>query len=153
MSELALVNDRLGNFFIATGLMQHLMADGGALPLDEKQLRSIRGYTCNVDIFSFYQVFIPTNIRNFHWMMIVIKIQLKEIRCYDSMSGPGTVYTDKVKDWLVKEMASKKKEVLNISEWKVLTQEKFVPQQGSNPNECGLFTMMCADFLSDYLPM
>ena len=69
------------------------------------------------------------------------------------MSGPGTAYTDKVKDWLVKEMASKKKEVLNISEWKVFTQEKCVPQQGSNGNECGLFTMICADFLSDYLPM
>ena len=49
MSELALVNDRLGNFFIATGLMQHLMADGGAVQLDEKQLRSIRGYTRNID--------------------------------------------------------------------------------------------------------
>ena len=66
------------------------------------------------------------------------------------MSGPGTAYTDKVKDWLVKEMAAKKKEVLNISEWKVITQENCVPQQESNPNECGLFTIMCADFLSDY---
>ena len=86
-------------------------------------------------------------------MIIVIKIQLNEIHCYDSMSGYGTVYTIKVKVWLVKEMASKKSEVLNIGEWKVITQEKCVPQQGSNPNECRLFTMMCADFLSDYLPM
>ena len=43
-----------------------LMADGGAVSLDEHQLRSIRGYTRNVDIFSFDNVFIPTNIRNFH---------------------------------------------------------------------------------------
>ena len=27
--------------------------------------------------------------------------------------------------------------------------EAGVPQQGSNGNECGVFTMMCADFLSD----
>ena len=85
--------------------------------------------------------------------MIVVEIQLKERLCYNSMSGPGTVYTDKVKEWLVKEMASKISEVLNISEWRVITHEKCVPQQGSNPNECGLFTVMCADFLSDYLRM
>lgn len=50
-------------------------------------------------------------------------------------------------------MMLKKSQELNISEWTVITQEAGVPQQGSNGNECGVFTMMCADFLSDNLPM
>ena len=33
--ELALVNDRLGIFFTATGLMQFLMVDDGKVLLDE----------------------------------------------------------------------------------------------------------------------
>ena len=76
--ELALVNDRLGNFFIDTGLMHFLMADDDIVLLNEVQFRKVKAYTRNVDIFSFDRVFIPTNIRNFHWMLIVIKIQLKE---------------------------------------------------------------------------
>ena len=85
--------------------MQFLMAEDGIVLLDEVQLRKIKGYTRLADIFSFDQVFIPTYIRTYYWMMIVIKIKSKEIHCYDSMSRPGTVYTDKIKDWLVKEMA------------------------------------------------
>ena len=64
--------------------------------------------------------------------MIVIKMQLKEIHYYDSMSGVGTRYTDAVLRWLRVEMMLKKSQELNISEWTVMTQEAGVPQQGSN---------------------
>ena len=47
MSELALVNDRLENFSIATGLMQHLMADGGAVPLSINPLPTISSLSPN----------------------------------------------------------------------------------------------------------
>jgi sentrin-specific protease 1 len=135
-----------------TGLMQHFVA-AIELTLDPIQVRKVKGYTRNIDIFNFDLLFIPTNIKNMHWTMIVVKMQSKEIHHYDSMSGEGTIYTTLVKDWLVREMFLKKNQELKISEWKVMTKEAGVPQQKTNGNECGVFAMMCADFVSDNLPM
>jgi Ulp1 family protease len=50
-------------------------------------------------------------------------------------------------------MFLKKKQELKISQWNVMTKENGVPQQMSNRNKCGVFAMMCADFVSDNLPM
>jgi Ulp1 family protease len=148
----ALEDDRRGSGFMDTGLMKHLAA-GKVISLDPIQVRKLKGYTLNVDIFNFDLLFIPTNVNNMHWTMIVVKMQSKEIRYYDSMSSDGIIYTNLVKDWLVREMFLKKKQELKISQWKVMTKEAGVPQQISNGNECGVFAMICADFVSDNFPM
>jgi Ulp1 family protease len=134
----ALEDDRRGNGFMDTRLMQHLVA-AKELTLDPIQVRKVKGYTPNIDKFNFDLLFIPTNIKNMHWTM--------------SYNGEGTIYTNLVKDWLVREMFLKKNHELKISEWKVMTKEAGVPQQKTNGNECGVFAMMCADFVSDNLPM
>jgi Ulp1 family protease len=95
----ALEDDRRGSGFMDTGLMQHLA--GKVISLDPIQVRKLKGYTLNVDIFKFDLLFIPTNVNNMHWTMIVVKMQSKEIHYYDSMSGDGTIYTNLIKDWLV----------------------------------------------------
>jgi Ulp1 family protease len=96
----ALEDDRRGSGFMDTGLMKHLAA-GKVISLDPIQVRKLKGYTLNVDIFNFDLLFIPTNVNNMHWTMIVVKMQSKEIHYYDSMSGDGTTYTNLIKDWLV----------------------------------------------------
>jgi sentrin-specific protease 1 len=149
----ALEDDRRVNGFMDTGLMQHLVCEK-ELTLDSTEARIVEGYTRILDqlhVFNFDRLFIPTNINNMHWTMIVVKMHWKEMHYYDSMSRVGTMYTNLVKACLVREMYLKKYLELNV--WRVVTQEANVPQQGTNGNECGVFTMMCADFLSDNLPM
>ena len=71
----ALEDDRRGNGFMDTGLMQHLVCEK-ELTLDSTEARIVEGYTRILDqlhVFNFDQLFIPTNINNMHWTMIVVK--------------------------------------------------------------------------------
>lgn len=115
--------------------------------------RVVNRITKGIDIFTFNKVFIPTNVNNCHWLLIVIDIQLKCINVYDSMSMRTIKYTDVAKNWLGREAIKLDKKDFNVDEWIVNTNEGHVPQQGKNNTECGVFTIMCADFLSDNLPL
>jgi sentrin-specific protease 1 len=50
--------------------------------------------------------------------------------------------------------ARDKKGIANydVSDWKLIDREPNVPQQ-MNGVDCGAFTVMCADFISDNLPL
>ena len=50
---------------------------------------NVARWTKRVDIFSFERVFIPININNTHWTLIVIDITMKTIIYYDAMRGNG----------------------------------------------------------------
>ena len=54
--------------------------------------------------------------------------------------------------WLVDEARVKKGFVLDSSEWKLVHRENNLPQQEKG-YDCGVFAIMCADFLSDDLPL
>lgn len=141
-------DDRVASFFMDAQFMQYINDHK-----DDVVANWASKVTKYLDIFCHNKVFIPTNVRGVHWTMIVVNIQYKEIHYYDSMSGEGKEYTDLVKRWLVQEAIRRKKTAFDITEWKVLSREKGVPQQFSNGTECGVFTMMCADFLTDDLPL
>ena len=105
------------------------------------------------DVFEKQKVLIPLHLSHqLHWVMMVIFIQKKEIHFYDSMSGNGHQYLHVVLKWLVDEALSKKQTVLDPAEWKLIDEEHDVPQQ-QNGYDCGVFTIMCADHLSDNLPI
>ena len=99
------------------------------------------------------KIFIPINIKNVHWTMIVISFLAKEI-CYVDSCAPfpgGKKYDDRLKiaikflkDWAAKERIS-----FDSKEWKLKMPE--VPQQ-SNGFDCGMFTIYCAHYLSEDLP-
>jgi sentrin-specific protease 1 len=82
----------------------------------------------------------------------VIFMAKKEIHYYDSMSGSGAKYLEGMKKWLQDEYRDKKKEDLNVENWILKDKEKNVPQQ-RNGVDCGMFSIICADFLSDDLPL
>jgi Ulp1 family protease len=50
---------------------------------------NVARWTKRVDIFSFEKVFIPINIKNMHWTLIVIDFTMKTIIYYDALRGNG----------------------------------------------------------------
>lgn len=76
----------------------------------------------------------------------------KEIHYYDSMAGLGHQYLTALRQWVVDESLNKKKIAIDVNDWKLISQEPHVPQQ-HNGYDCGVFTIVCSDFISDDLPL
>ena len=121
--------------------------------IDKEIKKVLSNLTKEVDIFSCDKIYLPTNVGNYHWTMIIINVQSREIHYYDSMSKSGKEYTNAVLKLLMKEATRKKKATFDVKQWKVYTQESHVPQQGTNGTECGVFAIMCANFTFDNLPL
>jgi Ulp1 family protease len=112
---------------------------------------NVKRWTKKFDILSKDKIFIPVNLSNTHWTMCIIYMKKKEIHYYDSMSGSGKRYLDAALRWIVDDVKDKKQELVNPSEWKLIDRENIVPQQ-ANGYDCGVFSIMCADYVSDELP-
>lgn len=116
---------------------------------------NVERWTKKFNVFLKDKIFIPVNISNTHWTMIVVYIKLKEIHYYDSMSGPGVNrFLKHILQWLKDESKEKynNEYIINNNEWILIDQEEDVPQQ-RNGFDCGMFTILCADFLSDNIPL
>lgn len=114
---------------------------------------NVKRWSKKIDVFAMDRIFMPVNISNSHWVMAVVFVTLKEIRYYDSMSGSAPNTLNAILRWLTDEAREKKGVVLDTSEWKLIdTHKTHVPQQG-NGYDCGVFSIMCADYLSDNLPL
>lgn len=96
------------------------------------------------------KLFFPINISNIHWTLAVIYIQKGEIHYHDSMSGKGKKYTEGLLHWLKDEHKRCKEGQALQGDWKLIDTD--VPQQ-ENDNDCGVFTIINADFISDDLPL
>ena len=83
--------------------------------------------------------------------MLVVYMTKKEIHYYDSMNGNGMRYMENMKKWLVDEYKDKKNGIYDVSEWSLINCEN-IPQQ-RNGVDCGMFSTIIADFLSDNLPL
>ena len=103
------------------------------------------------------KVFIPVNLNNAHWCLAVIYMQTKRIEYYDSLGSSKykegfnkkrILCMEALKKYLADEYFKKKKEKLDTSTW-VCTQPT-TPQQ-NNKTDCGIFSIMCAHFLSTNL--
>ncbi|KAJ1390833.1 hypothetical protein B484DRAFT_340891, partial [Ochromonadaceae sp. CCMP2298] len=108
--------------------------------------------------FSLFQyVYIPININMIHWTLAVVFVQEQRIHYYDSMSqsnlGSGKVYLRAILQWVADTYESDPhtKGLLDLTPWRLVLDEP-VPQQVGGW-DCGVFTIMCADFLSDNLPL
>jgi sentrin-specific protease 1 len=164
------LNDEVVNFYMA--MLQERDArlcsagDGTRLPshyfnsffmtklLENGQYNygQVKRWSKKFDVFALDRVFIPINLNNTHWVMAVVYVQKKEIHYYDSMSGSGKRYLDAMLMWLVDEAREKKGQQLDKSQWKLIDREQAVPQQ-QNGYDGGVFSIMCADYVSDNLPL
>jgi Ulp1 family protease len=68
------------------------------------------------------------------------------------MGGEGKVYAEGLLNWIVDEGREKKQISINKNEWSLIYHGNKIPQQ-NNGHDCGVFSILCADFLSDNLPL
>lgn len=116
----------------------------------------------DINIFEMDKIFFPINYRNNHWTLAIIYVQKKEIHYFDTYveygNRTGYSYKDKsdyycngLLKWVIDE--GKRKKVHGMeNEWKLINRSSNIPQQ-NNDNDCGVFTIVCADYLSDDLPL
>lgn len=124
---------------------------GKLLEGQQYQYSRVKRWSKKVDVFSCRRIFFPINISNSHWTLLVIWMDEKKIVYYDSMSGSGSVYLKSAQQWLSDESLDKKGATFDTSLW-TLEVASDVPQQ-QNGFDCGMFALMCADFLTDDLPL
>jgi sentrin-specific protease 1 len=123
------------------------------LKTDKKyNYNNVKRWSKKFDIFALDKIFFPINIDNMHWTLAVVYPQLKEIHYFDSMRGKGQFYMEGLRDWIRDEALMKNNATLDTSEWKLISRSHEIPQQG-NGFDCGTFTIVSADFLSDDLPL
>ena len=89
-----------------------------------------------------------------HWTLLVIKIGQKSIHYYDSLYCPNNkkarFFLDSALRYLSDEAQQSEIE-FDAEEWS-LVQEAYSPQQ-RNGCDCGVFTIMNADFMTDNLDL
>ena len=94
----------------------------------------------------------PVSIDNTHWCLAVVHVREKRIQYYDSMGGPGTQYLRALRRWVVDEMKDKKEKDVDPKEWLLQPTTSDTPRQ-ANGSDCGVFSSMCADYLSEDLQL
>ena len=107
----------------------------------------VRRWTKRFDIFQKKYVCIPVNLGNMHWTLIVIDVQHKVIRYFDSMNGQGYDYLNATLRYLKDEHVDKKKTPLDTDGWTLLPTTPDTPQQ-QNGYDCGVFATFFAHFMS-----
>jgi sentrin-specific protease 1 len=95
------------------------------------------------------QIYLPYNIDNYHWALIVIDVKEKSIRYLDSKwaNGKGEDVCIAVLQWL-KDAGLRQRPPFQVvdSEWMIYL-EKLTPQQ-TNTCDCGIFTILFAYYVS-----
>lgn len=107
----------------------------------------------NVDLHLHDKVFLPINIDNTHWVLVVIFVQKKKLVFYDSLLTCTSSIASKkiiqtVLRWWIKYHQQKNLPFFP-EEW-TLSKRNDLPQQ-PNGFDCGIYTMLFADLLADDL--
>jgi sentrin-specific protease 1 len=132
--------DRSPSYFFSSHFMDLLKTR------DEYNFQKVRRWAKDVPMSEQRRIYFPININNQHWALAVVHMDIKEIRYYDSIFGEnkGNPYMESLLRWL--------KDVgIKTSDWKCVG-VRDIPQQ-NNGSDCGMFTILFCDFLSDDLPM
>ena len=103
----------------------------------------------NLDLNKLDKLFIPINLNNIHWTLIMVNFNNKSINYYDSKIGniiEANYYLDLIKEWLLSGNNNLVK--VNKLHWnlKVMSEEE-IPQQNNN-NDCGIFLCYYMEKLS-----
>ena len=105
---------------------------------------NIRGH----EIFEADKLFFAIHVGINHWALIVVYMQLNTIAWYDSAKMDGTRYIEFVKKYLYYHAAYHYNIKLSFANWHIKKNEN---QRQTNDYDCGVFTLMHADFISDGL--
>lgn len=118
---------------------------------------NVQRWSKKFDIFELDKIFFPINIDNMHWTLALVEPQLKLIHYFDSMRGKGEFYMKGLMRWIKDEAKDSKRATKGWPrmdpkemDWELVSHSNEIPQQG-NSFDCGMFTLIAADFLSDDL--
>lgn len=119
--------------------------------------KNVQRWAKNFDILEQEKIYFPLNIDKVHWVMIVAYMQQKEIIYYDSlrsrnegMNKADEYFTNNTKA-ILRYFVDQTNNKVNPKEWKIIFDNNS-PRQG-NGHDCGVFTILIADYLSDDLPL
>eukprot|EP00116_Pleurobrachia_bachei_P002546 sb/3462808/ len=93
-------------------------------------------WTRKVDLFAKDLIMIPIHL-GMHWCLAVIDNRTSTITYYDSLLGDNHQCTTALRDYMVAEHMSKKKQPMDPASWKLVI-EKDLPEQ-MNGCDCGVF--------------
>ena len=123
----------------------------------------VTNWAKKLDVFAMDKFIMPINTNNNHWTLACVYIAQKQIHYFDTYKKRyedihKRIYVDKSADymeglikWVIDE--GKKRNVTEKREnWELINRTPDIPQQ-ENDYDCGVFTIVCADFLSDNLPL
>ena len=77
----------------------------------------------------------------------------KRIQYFDSMAGSGQTYISSLLQYLCDESVDKLQTPLDKTSWKLQTCDRASTPQQNNGSDCGMFSIIFADFLADNLPL
>eukprot|EP00548_Thalassiothrix_antarctica_P018930 CAMPEP_0194187994 /NCGR_PEP_ID=MMETSP0154-20130528/53139_1 /TAXON_ID=1049557 /ORGANISM="Thalassiothrix antarctica, Strain L6-D1" /LENGTH=524 /DNA_ID=CAMNT_0038908091 /DNA_START=51 /DNA_END=1625 /DNA_ORIENTATION=- len=142
--------------FFKSYFMTKLLNEGHASLDGKYEYRNVKRWSKKVpgkDLFALNKVLFPINQGNAHWVCAVIYMKDKRIQMYDSLGGSGKMYLEYLFQYLQDEHLDKKKIPLpGKDEWKLVPTQNDTPRQ-ENGFDCGVFTCMFADFLSNDCPL
>ena len=142
----------LNTFFMNKLLGDNLLYDSDRNGLFPKcfNYQAVQKWTKRYIIFNDVDdIYIPINIPNSHWCLIVVDIRNKIIYFYDSIYNfdRGSKFVDATIRWLNEEHFKNFGVPLETDLWNIQILID-IPQQ-NNGNDCGVYLILFADFRSD----
>ena len=114
------------------------------------QYSNVKRWSRNIpgnDIFQLDKIFVPINIRQYHWTCVVIYMQKKCIKYYDAKHGNGDHYLNYLFRYLQDEWKDKKGyELPNKEDWVLDSTSDGIPKQ-YNDFDCGVFVCMFVNYI------
>ena len=104
---------------------------------------AVKRWTKKVDIFQFYQIFVPIHSTN-HWTLAVIFVKDRSIKYFDSNGGHDNGVLFDLEKYLKKEYSKTKLKELTKYTTEIV---KETPRQ-SNDKDCGVFMLCTAEHIS-----
>jgi Ulp1 family protease len=107
------------------------------------------------DIFQMDQLFIPINVRKFHWLLAVVDIKEECLAIYDSLpgkNGGGGRYLGLIQRYLGDHFRSLNhgRDHPTLHQWRLIN--VAVPHQEIS-NDCGVFLCLYVDFILLQYPL
>jgi Ulp1 family protease len=159
-----------GSVFYSAALHSLLVGTTGK-GYDFSQVQRWKATEHIAGIFEKELLFFPIHTINpRHWTLVVVYMKLKRVAYFDSMGGSGLKHIETMIRWLgdvwTEQYSNKAVSVNSIavygtpgypaklmaSWWTRQDNRKDVPQQVQSL-DCGIFAMLCADYISADLPL
>lgn len=133
------------SFFLSSFFMERLLCTDKKYKFD-----NVRNWTKTINIYDQEHIFIPVNVSNTHWTLVVVSMLNRTIYYYDSCGKSGLKFMNAVLRWLGDVINSdniKYRSYIFTADWQKVN-VKDIPTQ-SNGYDCGIFVMMYAYVINE----